>query len=286
MDAVHPDLSLPPPVVVHSHGLTDQGKVRDANEDHFLIAELARTLWIRQTSLPQPPTQYGRNRGHLFLVADGMGGHQAGEVASALTVATIETFLLHLLKRFSNLHRGDEPGVLQEFQAAFSQAEARLAEEAIHHPEFRGMGTTLTLAFVSGWKLFVVHAGDSRGYLYHAGQIRQLTTDHTVAAELARQGVIQPQDVSHSRFRHVVTNVLGGHESSVRVEVQRVDLETGDVLLLCTDGLTNMLSDERIAAVLKTEADPRAACERLVAEANAAGGRDNITTVLARFEAV
>jgi protein phosphatase len=176
--------------------------------------------------------------------------------------------------------------VLQDFQAAFSQAEARLAEEAAHHPEFRGMGTTLTLAFVSGWKLFVVHAGDSRGYLYHAGQLRQLTTDHNVAAELARQGVIKPADVRHSRFRHVVTNVLGGPKSGVRVEVQRVDLETGDVLLLCTDGLTNMLADERIAAVLKAEADPRAACERLVAEANAAGGRDNITTVIARFEAV
>jgi protein phosphatase len=272
-------------VIVHGYGLTDRGQVRDANEDQFLIAELARTLWVRQTSLPQPPTQHGRNRGHVFLVADGMGGHRAGEVASALTVATIEAFILHLLKRFSNLRSADEPAVLRDFQAAFSQAEARLAEESAHHPEFAGMGTTLTMAFVSGWKLFVIHAGDSRGYLYRAGRLRQLTADHTVAAELARGGVIKPEQVSHSPFRHVVTNVLGGNTAGVRVEVQRVDLEAGDVLLLCSDGLTDMLPDERVTAVLKSAADPRAACERLVAAANEAGGRDNITAVVARFEA-
>src|SRR6516162_7537225 len=154
-------LPVLPPVAVHAHGLTDRGQTRPSNEDHFLIAELTRTLWVRQTSLPQQPTHHGRNRGHVFLVADGMGGHQAGEVASALTVATIEAFILHLLKRFSNLHVADEAGVLKDFQAAFSQAEARLAQEAAHHPEFAGMGTTLTLAFASGWNLFVVHAGDS-----------------------------------------------------------------------------------------------------------------------------
>jgi serine/threonine protein phosphatase PrpC len=118
-----------PPVAVRSFGLTDPGRVRPANEDHFLIAELARTLWVRQTSLPQPPTHHGRNRGHVFLVADGVGGHQAGEVASALSVASIEAFVLHVL-----------------------------------------------------------HAGDSRCYLFRGGRLRQLTTDHTVAVERARRG--------------------------------------------------------------------------------------------------
>jgi len=290
MSATPPKLSPahapPPPIAVHSFGDTDRGKVRDANEDHFLFAERARTLWVRQTSLPQPPTQYGRNRGHIFLVADGMGGHRAGEVASALTVTTIETFVLHLMKRFSNLQATDEQTVLKDFQAALRQADARLAEESAHHPEFAGMGTTLTMAFVSGWKLFVFHAGDSRCYLYRGGELRQLTADHTVAGELARQGVIKPEEVSHNRFRHVVTNVLGGNEAGVRIDVQKVDLETGDVMLLCSDGLTDMLADDRITAVLKSEADPQAACERLVAEANEAGGQDNVTAIVARFEAV
>jgi PPM family protein phosphatase len=139
-----------------------QGGAGVQEEDRFLIAELARTLWVKQTGLPQAPTQYGRNRVHIFLVADGMGGHQAGEVASALTVATIEAFVPHLLKRFSNLRATDEETVLTDFQAALRQADARLAEESAHHPEFSGMGTTLTMALVSGWKLFVFHADDSR----------------------------------------------------------------------------------------------------------------------------
>jgi protein phosphatase len=276
----------PPPVTVQAHGLTDRGRVRPDNEDHFLIAELARTLWVKQTSLPQEPTQYGRNRGHIFLVADGMGGHQAGEVASALTVASIEAFILHLLKRFSNLQTTDEPTVLKDFQEALRQADERLAEESAHHPEFAGMGTTLTMAFVSGWKLFLFHAGDSRCYLYRGGQLRQLTADHTIAAELARQGVIKPEDVSRNRFRHVVTNVLGGKECGVRVDVEKIDLQTGDVMLLCSDGLTDVLPNDRIAAVLKAEPDPAAACTRLIAEANDAGGPDNVTAIVAHFEAL
>jgi protein phosphatase len=280
-------VTMPPsPLAVHAHGLTDRGQVRDANEDHFLIAELARTLWVRQTSLPQEETQYGRNRGHIFLVADGMGGHQAGEVASALTVATIEAFVLHLLKRFSNLKAADEETVLADFRAALRQADDRLAEESAHHPEFEGMGTTLTMGFVSGWKLFVFHAGDSRCYLYRGGRLRQLTDDHTVAAEMARHGVIKQEDVRRNRFRHIVTNVLGGREHGVIVDVARTDLEDGDVMLLCSDGLTDVVADGRIAAVLQEEPDPTAACSRLVAEANAAGGPDNVTAVVARFEAV
>src|SRR6185437_15704079 len=105
---------------------------------------------------------------------------RAGEVASALTVASIETFILHAMKRFSNLQQPDESAVLRDLRSAMAQADAQLFEQAAHHPEFAGMGTTLTMALVSGWKLFVIHAGDSRCYLLRAGQLRQLTDDHTV----------------------------------------------------------------------------------------------------------
>jgi protein phosphatase len=215
-----------------------------------------------------------------------MGGHQAREVASALTVATIEAFVLHILKRFSNLHAADEQAVLKDLQAALRQADDRLFEEAARHPEFRGMGTTLTLAFASGWKLFVIHAGDSRCYLFRGGKLQPLTLDHTVAAELARRGMIQPEDVGHNQFRHVVTNVLGGDEAGVQVDVRKTDLETGDVVLLCSDGLTDMLTEDRIAGILAAEREPQRACERLVAEANAEGGRDNITAIVAHFESI
>ncbi len=276
----------PAAFTLRSFGLTDRGQVRPSNEDHFLIAELARTLWVRQSSLPQPGTQYGRNRAHLLLIADGMGGHQAGEVASALTVETIENFLLHLLKRFSNLQATDEQAVLKDFQAALRQADARLVEEAAHHPEFAGMGTTLTMALVSGRMLFVVHAGDSRCYLLRGGRLRQLTADHNWAAELARRGAIKAEEVRGHQWRHVVFNILGGGEAGVQVDMRKDDLEPDDVLLLCSDGLTDMLDDDRIADVLAAKGEPESACKRLVDEANAAGGRDNITVIVARLEAI
>lgn len=275
-----------PSVFVKSFGLTDRGRVRASNEDHFLIAELARTLWVRQTSIPQPSMQHGRNRGHLFLVADGMGGHQAGEVASALTVASIEAYILHVLHRFSNLGASDEHEVVRELKSALRSADQRIFAEAVHHPEFKGMGTTLTLAFISGWKLFVMHAGDSRCYLYRDGTLRQLTRDHTFAAELARNGVISPESVPTNRFRHLVTNILGGDCAGVEVEVQMETLESGDCVFLCSDGLSDMLSLERITTILNAEVDPERACKRLVFEANGEGGHDNITAIVAFLETV
>lgn len=146
------------------------------------------------------------------------------------------------------------------------------------------MGTTLTMAFSSGNRLFVIHAGDSRCYLFRTGEIHRLTEDHTVVAEMVGRGEISPEQARHHPHRHVVTNVLGGGHAGVRIDVQRVSLEPGDVLLLCSDGLTDMLDDDSIAAVLAAEAEPEAVCQRLVAQANEAGGQDNITAVVARFE--
>jgi protein phosphatase len=285
--APYPAVAAPAVLVaVRSCGLTDRGQVRETNEDNFLIAELGRALWVHQASLPQEGTQFGRNRGHIFLVADGMGGHQAGEVASALSLASIESFVLHLLRRFSNVQATDEQLVLKDFQLALRQADEQIIAEAAHHPELSGMGTTLTLAFVTGRMLFVIHAGDSRCYLFHHNKLRQLTADHTLAGELAQRGLIKPDEIRHHQWRHVVTNVLGGNEVGVRVEMHKLELESGDGLLLCTDGLTDMLTDEQIAAILTAEGEPRLACERLVAAANAEGGKDNITAVVARFEII
>ncbi len=271
-------------IVVRSHGCTDPGRTRSSNEDHFLSAELARTMWVHQTSLPQPQTQYGSHRAHIFLVADGMGGHQAGEVASALTVSTVVGFVLNILRRFSNLRATEEQTVLQEFQTAIQQAHARIIEETTHQPKLSGMGTTFTMAFTSNWKLFVVHAGDSRCYLYRRGQLQQLTTDHTLVGELVRRGALSPEQAHRHLYRHVVTNVVGGHSPEIRVEVQKAELQPDDAVLLCTDGLTDMLPNERIAAILRAETDPRSACDRLVREANDKGGKDNITAIVARFE--
>jgi serine/threonine protein phosphatase PrpC len=281
--AAHSSLSGQP-LVVHSFGMTDRGQVRPRNEDHFLVAELTRTLQVCQTSLKQEESQSARIRGHVFIVADGMGGHAAGDVASALSLLSIEAFLLNSLKRFTTLKCSEEATVLDEFEAAVRQADARLFEESAQHPERMGMGTTLTMAFALRDCLFVAHAGDSRCYLSSAGQLRQVTHDDTVVAQMVRQGLLSKEEASRHSYRNIVTNVLGGHERGVHVEVQRLDLQPGDVVLLCSDGLSGMVSDEQIAAILQHESDPEKACRRLVAAANDGGGKDNITAIVARFD--
>jgi len=273
------------PLAVRTFGLTDPGRVRPSNEDQFLVAELAKAMRVQYASLPQPKTQYADERGYLFIVADGIGGHQAGEQASAMAVQTIEEFALNTLKWFFRLKGTGEQDILKEFQAVLQQADARICEEAAQHSELAGMGTTVTMAYNFGSRLFVVHVGDSRCYLFRARQLLRLTHDHTLVAEMVSRGDLQPEEAAHHHLRHVITNAVGGKEQGVQVECHRLELEPDDTLVLCSDGLTEMVSEDRIAAVLQADQEPRTACERLVAEANENGGKDNISVIVARFEA-
>lgn len=268
---------------MESFGMTDIGKVRSSNEDHFLIAELARTMKVHATSLPTEKELHSSHRGQVLLVADGMGGHQAGELASALTVISIEEFLLNSLKRFFQLESLGEQNVLKEFQNALLEADALIFKEASQHPELLGMGTTVTLAFVSNMKLFLAHVGDSRCYLYSEGMLQRLTKDHTVVEELLRRGALTPEDAASFKYRNVVTNYLGGPKAGAFVELHQLDLAPGDTILLCSDGLTGMVSDDSIASLLQQQPNLKLACEELTRLANEGGGKDNITVLLARF---
>jgi protein phosphatase len=270
---------------VRTFGLTDPGRVRPSNEDQFLVAELTKAMRVQYASLPQPKTQYAEERGYLFIVADGMGGHAAGEQASALAVQSIEAFALNTLKWFFRLKGPDGQDVLKEFQTALQEADARICREAAQHTELAGMGTTVTMAYNFGSRLFLVHVGDSRCYLFRASQLHRLTHDHTLVEEMIRLGRLQPEEAGHHRLRHVITNVVGGHEPGVQVECHRIELESDDTVLLCSDGLTKMVPDDRISAVLQSDHEPQTACEYLVAEANERGGKDNVTVIVARFEA-
>ena len=158
-----------PPFVVRSFGLSDRGRVRPSNEDRFVVVELARAMYVHQTNRPQSTPRFSSHRGHAFLVADGVAGSQGGEVASAVTVEAVEEFLLNTLRRFSNLQPGEVPNALEELKGALLHAEARLFGEAAKHPEWRGMATTVTLAFAVDWMVFIAHAGDSRCYLLSEG---------------------------------------------------------------------------------------------------------------------
>ena len=146
------------------------------------------------------------------------------------------------------------------------------------------MGTTVTMAYHLDSQLCVVHVGDSRAYIFEDDGLHQITHDHTLMTEMVRRGALQPEEVAHHRLRHVITNVVGGNEAGVNVEAHALKVDAGDRLLLCSDGLTEMLTNEAIAATLRAEPDPQAACSKLVAQANDAGGRDNITVLIVRFD--
>ena len=281
-DTATAEVSLP--LVMSAFGITDRGTVRDRNEDQFLIAELSKSMRVCQTSLPEPKVQRGEERAHLFLVADGMGGHLAGERASAIAVAAIEHFTLNTFRWFFAADNAGAQAVLGQFQSAVKDADARIADEAAGHPELKGMGTTVTMAFHLGAQVCLVHAGDSRAYLHRDGELHQLTQDHTLVAELVLKGSVRKDEVAAHPLRHVITNVVGGPEVGVKVEARAFPVCAGDRMLLCSDGLTDMVTPDAIASVLIAEAEPEAAARELLAQAMAAGGRDNITIVIVRFD--
>ncbi len=273
--------AAPAALRVVAAGATDRGQVRDNNEDAFVIAEMIRAMSIKGSSLAQPPTLLGEVvRGHLFVVADGMGGHNAGEEASALAVTTIEDFLLNTLRWFFRL-QGDS--LIAEFQQALRTADERIFAESQRRPGLRGMGTTVTLAYSVDDVLYIAHAGDSRLYVARGGQLYQVTTDHTLVNEMVRNHVIDEKAASTHPMRNIITNTLGGDRPGVHPEVHKVPLEANDVVLLCSDGLTEMVGGPEIMAVLASESEPEAACKRLIDRANELGGRDNITVVIAKF---
>lgn len=273
----HPSLS------VRSFGLTDIGKVRSTNQDQFLVAVLVKALQVEHTSLPQRRIQHSPDRSYLFAVADGMGGHAGGEQASAMAIDSVETFILETFKWFAEFKEPEQDQVLTDFQTALAEANARVLAEAKDWPELRGMGTTLTLAYSLNDVLFIAHVGDTRCYLRRQGTLYRLTRDHTLVEEMIRNGTVAIEDAAKHHLRHVITNAVGGTSANLKVEVHKLKLEPCDRVLLCSDGLTGMLTDDEINQILHAEEEPDEACRQLVARANEAGGRDNITVVVADF---
>ncbi|MEJ7590028.1 MAG: PP2C family serine/threonine-protein phosphatase [Planctomycetaceae bacterium] len=274
-----------PPLAVRSFGLTDTGRVRAVNQDQFLVAVLLKALQVEQTSLPQRRIQHSPDKSYLFVVADGMGGHAGGEQASAMAIDSVETFILGTFKWFAEFKEPEQDRVLTDFQMALAEANARVLAEARDWPELRGMGTTLTLAYSLNDVLFVAHVGDTRCYLCRQGILYRLTHDHTLVEEMVRNGTVAIEDAAKHRLRHVITNAVGGTSANLKVEVHKLPLEAGDRVLLCSDGLTGMLTDDEINQTLLDADEPAEACRQLVLRANEAGGRDNITAVVADFRA-
>lgn len=267
-------------------GETHAGRVRPNNEDHYLIARLSKAMQVCRTNLPnQGRHRFADEEGYLFVVADGMGGAAAGEEASRRAVESVEEFVLNAVQWFLHVGDGEEAALKAEMKRAFEQADLNLFRRAEEHPRLQGMGTTLTLAFNVGADLFLVHAGDSRAYLARGGVLEQITSDHTLVQLLVSGGQISPEDARRHRRRNIVTNVVGGPTPGVYAEFHKVRLEDGDVLLLCSDGLTEPVEHEAVAATLASHGhDPESAARRLVELALDRGAPDNVTVVVARFE--
>jgi serine/threonine protein phosphatase PrpC len=264
--------------------LSHPGRMRPNNEDHYIVLSFSRTALTLLTNLPegQVPERFDETA-YAMGVADGMGGASAGELASSL--ALIAGLNLHLnnpkwiLKITEQAEREQEEMAQQRFR----EIDYVLTEKARSDPALEGMGTTLTVAYSVGADLFIYHVGDSRAYLYRQGELRQLTRDHTLAQALADAGRIPPEEVSSHRLRHVLTRAVGNQGGDVETESHRHTLADGDRLLLCSDGLTDMVDDAAIAAVLARAERSEDACRALVELALAAGGKDNVTVLLARY---
>jgi serine/threonine protein phosphatase PrpC len=252
-------------VEIVSGGVTDVGRVRTNNEDSFRILEPL----------------------NLFILSDGMGGEAHGEVASALAVETIADYCAQPKEDSGVTLAGVAPdnwsADTKRLQNAVSQANFKIYDSAQKNPEQRGMGATLTAAWVNGSKLSVAHVGDSRAYLLRNGALQQLTSDHSLVAEQVRRGILTPQQAEESDMQSVLLRALGAHPE-VQVDVDETELFPRDVLLLCSDGLTRMVTEPEIAGTLQAETNPVSAAQKLVDLANERGGLDNVTVIVARVQ--
>jgi protein phosphatase len=260
---------------VRAAGRTDRGILRETNEDQLLLVPPAEA---------EPPSRPVSRQ--LFAVADGMGGHAGGQLAATIAVRSVGISVLPAVEALPASGSDDafQQRVLDELRRAVERAHTGVRQEASLHPDLSCMGTTLTMAYRHGAHLFLAHAGDSRCYLLRDDQLTQITRDHTLVNSLLRRGILRSARDARLAIRNVLTNALGGASEGVKVDTHHLLLRRGDVVLLCTDGLTGMLSDHEITAVVNSYPDPDKAAERLVEIANDAGGFDNITVIVARCE--
>jgi PPM family protein phosphatase len=273
------------PVTVDAFGITDRGRVREKNEDQFLIADLERSVNLRQSSVRAPlgATPVEAPQGTLLMVADGMGGYGHGEVASSVAVQAMTRYALAVMPWLVRHGEASEEELGRALSEALQHCHQSVQGTALREGLDQRMGTTLTLAYVTWPELHIAHAGDSRGYLWRSGELRRITQDQTLAEQLVKEKALSPEEAQRSRFRHILVNTIGGTDRSVRVELSTLVLQPGDQLLLCSDGLNAHVQDARIAELLATRQPARNVAAALVAEANAGGGTDNVTVVLARF---
>ncbi len=264
------------------YGLTHVGKVRKENQDHFLIASLHRQLRVHMTSMAgiNDATTATDRLAFLAMVADGVGGGQAGEEASRFALEAITSYVNNSARAYYTADPTDDASFRETLEDAALRVHEALTQRAEEDPGRRGMATTLTL-FLGVWpRIYLLQVGDSRYYFMRNGELTQLSRDQTMAQALIDMGVLTRTDKKLDRFSHVLSSAIGGTQTTP--VVTGVQNEWGMVHLLCSDGLTRHVSDERIAERLRNMTSARLVCEQLLADALDGGGRDNITIIVGR----
>jgi protein phosphatase len=264
-------------VVVHVFGRTDVGRVRDHNEDSFLVADLSTENASLQ---PEVRTHTIGDAGTLFMVADGLGGAAAGEIASDLAINTVYE---EVRDRWAKGEHRDPQAFAGALKAATDAANSKIFAYALEHPEHRGLGTTATVAGVWGDTVYLAQVGDSRAYLIRHDEAIQITKDQSLMARLVEAGELTQEEADRSERRNIILQALGP-EPSVRIDLTHQKLRRGDALVLCSDGLSGLVKKEEIAEVVTSTGDLVQACKELIDRANENGGPDNITVIVAHFD--
>jgi PPM family protein phosphatase len=264
-------------------GLTHVGKVRESNEDNYLIARAGRWLETVDTSLSNKPPRQFDEVGYAMVVADGVGGASAGEIASSSALATLVNLVLQTPDWILRADEHTAAEIMKRMHDRFLEINRVLIAQARKTPRLSGMGTTLTAAWSLGQRLFLGHVGDSRAYLHRRGEMHRLTKDQTMVQTLIDAGVLKSHDMVARQFRNVLMQAIGMEGQKLEPEVQTAELFDGDELLLCTDGLTDMVDDQTISSILSEKETSTEACHALVDRALEKGGRDNVTVVVARY---
>lgn len=265
------------PVRVQVFGKTDLGKTREHNEDCFLVADLTRHSASLQPAVREHEVG---ERGSLFVVADGMGGAAAGELASDMATRAIYN---HLSRTWVRDSESTEQQFAFRLKEAVEVANSELHAYAKAHPEVRGMGTTTTAAGVLGGHAYLSQVGDSRAYLIRNGVAYQLTRDQSLIQRLIEAGELTEEEAAQSERKNIILQALGP-DPRVKVELTHQELRRGDVLVLCSDGLSGQVKKDEIATVVARESTLQGVCDRLIAMANERGGPDNITVIAVRFD--
>lgn len=283
-----PDSNLAEPfstlVEIDVAAQTHRGKVRESNEDNYLVARGGRSLQIMSSSIIERLPVCCEEIGYGIVVADGMGGAAGGEIASSTALVTLLNLVLNTPDWVLQTHEPMANQILARMHKRFLELDTAVSERAKITPALAGMGTTLTVTWSIGRDLFVGHVGDSRCYLLRNGGLHRLTRDQTLAQSMIDRGIIRADDNVARNFGHILTQAIGTSGGAIlQPEVHLSRLEDGDQVLVCSDGLSDMVDDPIIAEILKQHDSSAAACEALVSAALEKGGLDNITVVLARY---